>query len=409
MIFGTKIKWYSHLNKNAPLLANEWGSLVKVLDACLVDGFSEQQVTDITIVGNSLILKFPTAHQYQQYQVINITGANSPVLNGNHRIVEVSLDGLSMTIDYESLNGVVETSLMLTCKLPPIGWEKVFTGTNQAVYKFVKDTGLANYLFVDDTFPGTPYNTIWSKYARVGLAEDYDGDFTPKGATIPALWSDFKATVSGSNMILGTHKWFYATNTESTSSTNTFHVAALAGNRQWYLVGDPTHFYMLNATAPNSIWYNILAVGEYDCMHQGFKSNALLAPFTWAGQIQTNTAGYMSLYSSGIASSKGFYLLKSLLSDNEVFAAPVGYTNTLYSGYTNILSTSGPVNHFRILINSGGIIMGSPRNIYWLALDKPYANLQKIQQGSDVYLAFTQYLNGNSTPGQYVLKIGSSE
>ena len=53
--------------------------------------------------------------------------------------------------------------------------------------------------------------------------------------------------------------------------------------------------------------------------------------------------------------------------------------------------------------------MGSPRNIYWLALDKPYANLQKIQQGSDVFLAITQFLNGNGTTGQYVLKIGSSE
>lgn len=173
MIFGNKIKWFTHLNKNAPLLANEWGSFINVLDACLVNGYSEQQVTNISIVGNTLVLKYPQAHQYQQFQVVTITGANNDVLNGVHRITEVSVDGLSMSIEYESLVGIVETSLMLTTKITPLGWEKVYNGTNKAVYKFMKDTGKANYLFIDDSFPGAPYNTAWAKYAQQGGLKEY--------------------------------------------------------------------------------------------------------------------------------------------------------------------------------------------------------------------------------------------
>ena len=410
MIFGNKIKWFTHLNKNAPLLANEWGSFINVLDACLVNGYSEQQVTNISIVGNTLVLKYPQAHQYQQFQVVTITGANNDVLNGVHRITEVSVDGLSMSIEYESLVGIVETSLMLTTKITPLGWEKVYNGTNKAVYKFMKDTGKANYLFIDDSFPGAPYNTAWAKYARVGVAEGYDGDFKPSGATIPADWTTFPSAVRGNDTYLGAYKWFYATNAESNTATNTFNTAAVAGNRQWYLSGDSTYFYLANATYPNnSIWYNLFGVGEYDCIFQGFKDNTFLSPFIWDNQLAANGASYMSSYCNSIVDpNKIFPILKNYLYDNTRLAALNSYPGISYSGYSNILSLGGPVNHFRTLLRSDNIIHGSLKDLYWLALTQPYTHLQKIQQGTDIYLNINQYIQAGST-GAYVIRIGSQD
>lgn len=407
MKYGTKIKWYSHLNKNSPLLANEWGSLINVFDACLVNGFSEQQATNITIVGNTLVLKYPQAHQYQQYQVINITGAQNAILNGDHRITSVSLDGLSLSIDFESLLGIVETALILTTKLPPIGWEKVYNATGKAVYKFVKDTGTPNYLFVDDTFPGAPYNTAWAKYARVGLSESYTGDFTPQGVTIPTDWSTFPSAVNGANTYFGAYKWFYATNANSDTATNTFNTAAAAGNRQWYLTGDPTYFYLMNGTVQNSSWYSLFGVGEYDCIHQGFKDNVFLAPFIFDGQLSNQGASYMSTYVNSLITTRlAFPVLKSYLNDSQQMANINSYVGITDSGSANTLSSAGPVNHFRTLIRANNIILGSLKNLYWLPIIQPYRHLQKVQQGTDIYLNINQYVATSST-GAYVLKIGS--
>lgn len=412
MIYGTKIKWYSHLNKNSPLLANEWGSLINVFDACLVNGYSEQQSTNLSIVGNTLTLKYPQAHQYLQYQVINITGAQNAIINGDHRITSVSGDGLSLSIDFESLAGVVETALIVTTKLPSLGWEKVYNATGKAVYKFRKDTGVSNYLFVDDTFPGAPYNTAWAKYARIGLAENYAGDFTPQGATIPADWATFPAAVSGSNTYFGAYKWFYATNAESNTATNTFNTTANTGNRQWYLTGDPTYFYLINGTYTNSSWYSLFGVGEYDCVHQGFKDNTFFSPFVYDGQTSNQTASYMSSYTNLLTCdsslAKPFYLLKNYLYDSYRPAYVNSYPSVTQTGYTNALSTAGPVNHFRTFLRSDNIIHGSLKNLYWLALTQPYKHLQKIQQSTDVYLAVNLYTHQN-TLGQFVLKIGSKD
>lgn len=409
MKYGTKIKWYSHLNKNSPLLANEWGSLINVFDACLVNGFSEQQATNISIVGNTLVLTYTQAHQYQQYQVINITGANTAILNGEHRITYVSPNGLSLSIDFESLAGVTETATILTTKLPSLGWEKVYNATGKAVYKFVKSTGTPNYLFVDDTFPGSPYNTTWAKYARVGLSESYTGDFTPQGATIPTDWSTFPSAVSGANTYFGAYKWFYATNQESTTATNSFNVAAGAGNRQWYLVGDPTYCYLVNGTLVNSVWYSLFGVGEYDCIHQGFKDNVFLAPFIWNGQVSSQAAGYMNSYTNSLISiNLNFPILKSYISDSQQMASVNSYSGISATGSLNTLSVAGPVNHFRTFVRANNIILGSLKGLYWIGLLQPYRHLQKIQQSTDIYLNINQYVSSGSL-GSYVLKIGSSD
>lgn len=411
MILGTKIKWFSHLNKNAPVLTNVWGSMLKVLDACLIDGYSEQQATAYSIVGNNLTLTYPTAHLYQQYQVLNIKGASTPVLNGDHRIVDVSSDGLSLTIEYASLSGVVETALLLTTKIAPLGWEKVYSALNKAVYKFTMSTGISQFFFVDDTEIGGTYAATWAKYARVGLSEGYAGEFQPTGVSSPLDWSQMGASLRTAPNIyyMGTHKWFYATSTDLTSTTFSPTSTTLAGVRPWLLTGDTTYFYIIPATYPNSMYAITMGVGEYDRVHQGLKENSFLNDVQEPGLLTNGNISYMSQVGNSLINNYAkTTTLKSYLNDMPTYMKSVSLSPLSESGTSDKYSRGGPVNHFRSVFVADNIVMGSPKNLYWLGVATPYSHLQKIKQGEDIYLASTQYCYG-STLGQVVFKIGSIE
>lgn len=409
MILGTKIKWYSHLNKNAPILGNEWGSLIKVLDACLIDGFSEQQANKATIVGNFLTLSFPQPHLYQQYQILSITGASASVLNGTHCIYDVSPDGLSLTIEYESLLGVVETSLLINTKLSSLGWAKVYSADKKAVYKFKLNTGGFNYLYVDDTLPTANYNTTWSKYARLGLSEGYAGEMNPQGSSSPPDWSFFPASISGTETLMGWNKHLYAAASDATSATYNPKSVPADGSRMWHFLGDETYYQMLNGIIPNSTWCNFYAVGEYETIHQGFKSNSFISAMTNNTLLTNGSVGYVSAVISGLEATNCFTrILKSYTQDTEQPAYPLSLVGLDFSGYRAIFSTSGPVNHLRVLLKSNDILLGSYKNTYWLPMVRPYRHLQKIQQGSEIYMAFDLYVNTGNI-GQVVLKIGSKD
>jgi hypothetical protein len=51
MVASTDIKFYTHTNNNAPQLQNAYGSMIGVLDACLVNGIQVGIVSSLTAIG----------------------------------------------------------------------------------------------------------------------------------------------------------------------------------------------------------------------------------------------------------------------------------------------------------------------------------------------------------------------
>ena len=86
---STDIKFYFSTNNNAPQLQNTYGSMIGVLDACLVNGISLGLVSTLTAMGTTVTAVFSNAHNLMQYQVLKITGANQAEYNGEHRILTV--------------------------------------------------------------------------------------------------------------------------------------------------------------------------------------------------------------------------------------------------------------------------------------------------------------------------------
>ena len=82
MVASTDIKFYVHSNNNAPQLQNAYGSMIDVLDACLVNGFGSQAVATLTASGTTVTATYGSAHNYLRYQVTKIAGVNQTEFNG---------------------------------------------------------------------------------------------------------------------------------------------------------------------------------------------------------------------------------------------------------------------------------------------------------------------------------------
>lgn len=175
MTVSTSVKWAVSSMNGAPTLNGTAGSLIAVLDAFLVNGFGTKavdsaQVTDgicrIAITGASAAL------DHSVIQLAGITGSGA-TLNGLQRVKTAAAGYVEFACDLPDgpLTGTI------TFKIAPLGWEKVFSKTNVAVYRSADITGTRAYYRVDDT------NAL---YARVQMYETMS-DVDAGVAAAPAI------------------------------------------------------------------------------------------------------------------------------------------------------------------------------------------------------------------------------
>ncbi len=149
MTISTAVKWAVSSMTGAPTLNGTAGSLIAVLDAFLVNGFGTKavdsaQVTDgicrIAITGASAAL------DHSVIQLAGITGGGA-TLNGLQRVKTATASYVEFACDLPDgpLTGTI------TFKIAPLGWVKVFSKTNVAVYRSADVRGTGCFLRVDDT------------------------------------------------------------------------------------------------------------------------------------------------------------------------------------------------------------------------------------------------------------------
>lgn len=156
---------YSSDEVGAPTLNNVNGSLVGVLDAVLTTGFNPRSVTSITVASNVATAVIPT-HSFVGGvgRRVLFAGASDAALNGVKTVTVV--DANTVTFPAPGVaNGVASGTL--TAKRAPLGWTKLFSGTNKAVYQRTDPQATSMVLRVDDTGSGVASTT----YARARMAE----------------------------------------------------------------------------------------------------------------------------------------------------------------------------------------------------------------------------------------------
>lgn len=209
---STAVKWAVSSMTGAPTLSGTAGSLIAVLDAFLVTGFGTKAVDSAQVTDGICRLSFTGTSAALEHTVITVAGVtgDGAVLNGEQRVSAVSSTYVEFACDLpdEPLTGTI------TFKIAPLGWEKVFSKTNVAVYRSTDIAGTRAYYRVDDTH---------TQYARVQMYESMTDVDTGVAAapTSPA-------------------GGFYWHKRQSSGGTGVY----------WVLVGDSRAFYVL--IAPNN-------------------------------------------------------------------------------------------------------------------------------------------------------------
>lgn len=248
---NTDIKWFSFDNTNAPQFTNTWGCMIDVLDACLVTGFGSQVISSLVVENGIGIASFGSAHNFKQFQVVEISGALDPKLNTEFRIIGLSANTIEFVVDATDQTAVGTIS----CKVAPLGWTKVFSGTNKAVYRAKDIAANPYYLRVDNSLDPV-YNANYAKFAKVGILEgcshidDFSANQVPYDVSKPN--KNWVGTGSGTSAVNGWAKWYHAVS-ESAPSFQIKETALPENNKkEWTVIGDESSFYLVSTPVSQS-------------------------------------------------------------------------------------------------------------------------------------------------------------
>lgn len=419
MVAKTDIKFYVHTNNNAPKLQNAYGSMINVLDACLVNGIHIGPISSLTASGKTVTATFSSAHNLMQYQVIKISGAAQAEFNGEHRILTVP-NAQSVTFELETNPSTTTATGTITASLPPLGWEKPFLSSNpngggKAAYRS-KNLLLPSRPFlrvVDELDPA--YTATYAKYAKVGIVEDMTNIDTMLGVQAPYDSANpdknWVGTGSGVSVVNGWSRWYYATALQVTSPQSDTQDAA-EGNRNYVVVGTQDTFFILN---------NHIA-GLNHCLCYGFGSfnpiidtdirSTFLAATLYYAAVSVpyskalysplmNTEAETCLLSSGLNSLSSYTL-----------ASAQTFTNTLpfRSGYIDYLNTpaiSKKVHMSNVFLQeAGATLRGEIPLLRFIHHNTPFSRNEIFMDSSHAHIAINVDAVSGAGTGQIAFYLG---
>ena len=143
----TTVKHFHSAMTGAPVLSGTAGSLIAVLDACLVNGFGLKTADSVVVSGGIATATFSTGHSFEPDVIALAAGATPADLNGEKRVLTTSTN--TITFDAAGIADGAATGT-ITFKLAPAGWAKPFAGTNLGAYRSNEVAGTRMFLRVDD-------------------------------------------------------------------------------------------------------------------------------------------------------------------------------------------------------------------------------------------------------------------
>lgn len=146
----TAVKFFASTMAGAPTLNGVAGSIIDILNSCLVTGFGSKTATSL-IVASGIATFTHTGGQSaaQPNAVIQVDGVTGGLagLNGEQKV----LTSNATTVTFATALADGTAAGTITMKIAPAGWTKPFTGTNLAAFRNDTVTGTGSYLRVDDT------------------------------------------------------------------------------------------------------------------------------------------------------------------------------------------------------------------------------------------------------------------
>lgn len=413
MVASTDIRYYVHTNQKAPQLENAYGSMLNVLDACLVNGFGSQTVDSLTANGTTVTADFGKAHNLLRFQVIKIDGAVQDEFNGEHRILDVTTNTITFEIVQPASTN--RASGLISCSLPPLGWEKPFASQNpsgggKGAYRS-KNTLLPSRPFlrvVDELDP--LYNINWAKYAKVGIVEDMLDIDTIMGKQVPfdheSPNKNWIASGSGTNVINGWAKWFYATPHVETISFRTSGSIVPNGQRDWVIIGNNESFYIFNRTHTNTTYPYHRQSYCFALLEQDYLSSYVLSA------LNDNDNSPIILYQHNPiiypSSPFPFFCYNQYNKSWNVRSLELIGSSSGFASSNNILPSKDiPVFSLPIFVSENKRIpRGKLPLIEFLTQTRPFIDLQCFNMGNRAKIAINCMVNSPSEYGQVLFDLG---
>src|SRR4051794_27487831 len=92
------IKFFQSNQNGAPQITGQAGSLIAVLNACLLNGFNLRTLTTITRDGNVATVTADAGHGFRETDTVLIAGANEAPYNGEKRIRNVMTNSFQFDV-----------------------------------------------------------------------------------------------------------------------------------------------------------------------------------------------------------------------------------------------------------------------------------------------------------------------
>jgi hypothetical protein len=145
----TTVKFFHSDMVGAPVLTGAAGSLIAILDACLVNGFASKTLTGLVVSGGVATASFAGTFPGTAESVALIAGVTGALtaLNGEQKITATGANAFSFAT--AAANGTATGTI--TALMAPAGWAVAFTGTNLRAYRSLDVGSNRFYLRVNDT------------------------------------------------------------------------------------------------------------------------------------------------------------------------------------------------------------------------------------------------------------------
>lgn len=142
------VKYFHSQMRGAPTVSGLAGSLIGMLNACLLTGFGLTTVTGISVSGGVATATVGAGNSFEEGAVVLMDGDMPAELKGEVR----ALTSASASFSYATAAADGTYTGSFTAKYAPVGqWEKAFSGANLAAYRSVDPESNGHYLRVDDT------------------------------------------------------------------------------------------------------------------------------------------------------------------------------------------------------------------------------------------------------------------
>ena len=282
-LLDTKVRYFDNTSLGISPLMSEWGSINKVLDDCLVNGSSTQNIISIhTTVDDenqgsywiSTVVLSSKHNFVKDVSVIEISGCLEQKYNTKHRVQSIEDDRITIAFDKESCPEKPLDTLITeiaTIKLASLGYKKAFVGVDKSVYKSDNSDNKGLFLRVDSSCP-EGYDPTWAKFARVSMynemthVDDYvikEGKYkTPYYPEDPNRCEE--PLGSGESGIYGESKWYFSTN--NLGATQDSYGCTEPGPFEFKIIGDDKTFYFIvSLIGAGQYWQKVgYCFGEYE-------------------------------------------------------------------------------------------------------------------------------------------------